>query len=463
MIKTIRTALICWGIITCMIIGETAWIFIRNGLGGFQAFMQEAPFTNIPITLASAAALWLLVGFLLWAIGAGRITNTTLISWVGFFLVSFSYLNILRERIRYGDIDYYIQAASSLSNHQPLPDTYIYPPLWATILSFLMPLGEEGILLVCWIANVLSLFIFFFLLHRVLEHYGFNPQSAALTTSIFMLVNMPILRTLLYVQVNFHVINLIFLGILLYKNRPFLSALALALAVHLKVSPAMLLIAFLLEFNWKWLAWFVLNLLLIAGLTFVAYGIPPYLDFIKNVFLLNAPRMFSMRDNSFDSAIGTLLSYFRADPWIARILVYFGKTVVIIMSILLSLRSQVFFPKSEKGARLFNAIIPLFMAMTLASPLVWEHHGIFITLPFLLLMKKVEYPLEWMLFGTVYLLEFLMPTFDFFPWSYGRLIGMLLLLGLLWNVRGRGDNRFFPAYNRWAAATFGLKVTTQYR
>ena len=156
MTRTIRNALICWGSITGLIIFEFIWIYSRHGLAGFEAFMQEAPYTHIPITLASVALTWLLAGFLLWLILTGRITKATSLSWAGFFIIAFLYINILRERVRYGDIDYYTQAAFALIKNQPLPDTYFYPPLWATLLSFLTPLGENGILLIAWIANVLS-------------------------------------------------------------------------------------------------------------------------------------------------------------------------------------------------------------------------------------------------------------------------------------------------------------------
>ena len=170
---------------------------------------------------------WLLTGFLLWLIFTERITKNNVLTWAGFFIVAFLYINILRERVRYGDIDYYTQAAFALINDKPLPDSYLYPPLWATLLSFLTALGEEGILLIAWIANVLSLFLFYFLLHRILEHYQFKPNAAALIATLFILVNMPLIRTLMYVQVNFHVMNLIFLSILFYKDRLFLSALCI--------------------------------------------------------------------------------------------------------------------------------------------------------------------------------------------------------------------------------------------
>jgi hypothetical protein len=461
MTRTIRNALIVWGAITGLIIFEFIWIYSRHRLAGFEAFMQEAVYTHIPITLASVAMTWLLAGFLLWLIFTGRLTKATTLSWAGFFMIAFLYINILRERVRYGDIDYYTQAAFALVNGTPLPDSYFYPPLWATLLSFLTPLGEEGILLIAWIANVLSFLLFYFLLQRTLALYQFKPYAAALITTLFLLVNMPVLRTFMYVQVNFHVMNFILLSILLYRGRPFLSALMLALAVHFKASPAVLVLAFLLEFNWKWLLWFVLSLVLIALFPIAFYGASPYLDFINNFLFINAPHGLSLHDSSFDSAIGMTLAYFRADFATVRILVLLAKGLTAIAVIFLSIRARGFFSDGEGKRHPFDSIIPLFVGMTLLSPLVWEHHALFLTLPFLLLLKKLETPAEWTSYGAVYLLVFLVPIFDYFPWSYGRLVGILILLGLLWKVRERSSNSFFPAFNDWAESTFSWKTQTK--
>lgn len=459
--RNIRNSLIVWGGITCLIVLQFIWTYSRHGLAGFKIFMQEAVYTHIPITLVSVAMIWLLTGLLLWLILTGKVTKANVLTWGGFFVIAFLYINILRERVRYGDIDYYTQAAFALARNQPLPDFYLYPPLWATLLSFLTPLDEEGILLIAWIANTLSLLLFYFLLHRILEHYQFKAQAAALTATLFMLVNMPVIRTLMYVQVNFHVMNLIFLSILLYKDRLFLSALALALAVHLKTSPAVLVLAFLLEFNWKWIASFAVNMVLIATFTVVFYGIAPFFGFMNNFILLNAPHALSMHDSSFDSAIGMTLSYLRVDTSVVRLLVYLAKGLTVLVALFLCVRPPIFFSEGKSKMRLYNSIVPLFVAMTIASPLVWEHHGIFLTLPFLLLIRKIETPTEWILYGAAYLLVFLTPTFDYFPWSYGRLPGILILLMLLWIVRSRRDNTLFPAFNAWSESLFRSKTWAQ--
>ena len=455
---TVRNALIGWGLITSLIIFQFIWIYSRHGFDGFDAFMQEGAYTHIPITLTSVFMIWLLIGLLLWLLSTNRITKSNILLWVGFFVLAFLYINILRERVRYGDIDYYTQAAFALVRDQPLPDTYFYPPLWATLLAFLTPLGENAILLICWTANLVSFLLFYFLLHRTLELYQFKPHAAALISTFFLLVNMPVMRTFMYVQVNFHVMNFFLLSILFYRNRPFFSALMLALAIHFKASPAVLVLAFLFDRNWKWLAWFGVSFILISIFPAAIHGIGPYFDFVNNFLALNAPRGLSLHDSSFDSAIGMTLSYVRADFAIVRILVLLAKALTAITTIFLCIRSRGFFSAGESKTRLFDSIIPLFVAMTLLSPLVWEHHGVFLTLPFLLLLKKLEFPVEWVLYGVVYLLVFLMPTFDYFPWSYGRLAGMLLLLALLWITRQRTVNTLFPLVNAWAESLFDRKL-----
>lgn len=461
MIKIIRNALIGWGVITGMIILQFIWLYSRYGLNGFAAFIQPAAYTNIPIALTSAAMIWTLAGFLLWLIFTGRITKTSALSWAGFFMAAFLYINVLRERMLYADVKAYVAAAFALIDGKILPDTYFYPPLWATLLSFLTPWGADGILLIIWIANILSFLLFYFLLQRTLEYYQFKPHAAALITTLFLLVNTPVLRTFMYGQVNFHMMNFILLSLLLYRVRPSLSALMLALAVHFKVSPAVLVLAFLLEFNWKWLLWFALSLILVGAFPIVFHGGSPYVDFINNFLLINAPHELSLHDGSFDSAIGMALSYLRADFASVRALVLLAKTVTAAVVIFLSIRAWRFFSNGSSKERIFESIVPLFVGMTLLSPLVWEHHAMFLTLPFLLLLKKLESPVEWMLYGTVYLLVFLMPIFDYFPWSYGRLVGMLILLGLLWKLRDRNDNSFFPAFNDWAEAVFSWKIQTK--
>jgi hypothetical protein len=454
-----KRALLAWGGITLLLLASVAFIGLRWGVEGFSIFVQQGVFTDLPTTLASVAITWLLAGWFLYLLYARKFNTSNAFTWIGFFLVAFLYLNALRERFRFGDFSYYLEAATQLLNNQPLPSTYFYPPLWATLIEFLIPLGEDGLLVFLWVLNVISTFAFYFLLHHLLEHYGFSGRLAALVTTGFMLVNTPLLRTLFYLQVNIHVMNAIFLGLLLYRRSPFLSALMLALAVHLKASPAVLVLAFLLEKDWRWLAWFVFSNLLLSSITLVKDGIPPFLDVLNNITNLTGKRTAIFHDTSFDSFFGFPSQVFAVSDSLVQVLVFASKGLLVIATLLVLyrlVRSQAFLSGAEPGVRSFNAILPLFILMNLASPVVWVHHGIFLSLSFLLLLKRLDTPGQWTWFGLAYLLEFIVPTFDFYPWSYGRMVAPLICLWLMWrlsakntSIEAAGPSSLFERFSRW--------------
>jgi hypothetical protein len=449
--RTARTALIFWAAATALVAASIWVIYLKWGIAGFDLFIEQWPLTNLPIVLASTALTWLLAGFLLYLLANRKINASNALTFAGFFLTAFVYLNILSERFRYGDYMYYIEAASNLLNHKPLPDTYLYLPLWATILEPLVPLGDETILLILWLVNIFSLFLFYFLLHRLLEKYGFSIRLAAIVTTLFILVNTPLLRTLGYVQVNLLVINFIFLSFLLYPKQPFLSALSLAVAVQIKTSPAVIVLAFLLEKDWRWLGWFAFSFAVLTAIPAAVNGVSPYFDYLNNIRGLTQLHDSIFHDTSFDSFFRFILPALKINrSWIeitadtAKVLL--AAATFYVMAKCVQIRT--FFASEERGANLLNAAPPLFILMTLASPLVWEHHGIFVTLSFLLMLKQIDSPSEWMWFGFAGFLEFVLPTFDFFPWSYGRLLAPLIILWLMWKtLKNQKPPRLFTAFN----------------
>jgi hypothetical protein len=456
MTRAVRTALIAWAAITLLVAASLLWIYARLGTSGFGIYIQQPPLINLPVTLASVALGWLSAGALLLIILTGRICRSNILSIGGFFLVSWVYLNILSERFRYGDYTYYFDAAVKLYNHQPLPGSYFYLPLWATIIQYLAPLGENAFFLILWLLNFLSLLVFYILLHRILRRYGFSPQLAAPVTILFVLANAPLLRTLVYVQINLHVLNLILLSLLLYPRRVFLSALCLAIAVHLKTAPAVLVLAFLLEKDWRWLGWFVLSMIGIGGLTVATNGFAPFLDSLRNVQDLALSGNTIFHDTSFDSFLRFAGPIFHLSPRWIQALIYTAKALLAAATIAVMIRcvrTRAFYENDQRGRSMLNAVPPLFILMTLASPIVWEHHGIFLTLSFLLLLKRLEQPSDWLWFGFAYLLEFLLPTFDFFPWSFGRLLAPLIILALMWKTAAYGPSPYFGKIDNWLKET----------
>jgi hypothetical protein len=161
-----------------------------------------------------------------------------------------------------------------------------------------------------------------------LERYGYSNRLAVTITVLFMLVNTPLHRTLGYVQVNLLTMVLVMLGVLYFPKNIFLSALALALAVHLKTSPAALVLAFLLERNWRWVAWFALSFLVIALIPVALEGIKPYFDYVTNIGILTHITDTNFHDTSFDSFFRFLNPFLSIDISTTRIIIYIAKTVL---------------------------------------------------------------------------------------------------------------------------------------
>jgi hypothetical protein len=444
-----RTAFWIWAVMTGIIAASMVVIYLQLGTAGFDAFIHTGPDSILSVTLVSVALTWLLVGIYLYLLGSNCLTANNVFKHGGFLLVALMYLNVMRERNDYGDIDYYIEAANNLVKGKPLPDTYLYPPLWATILKYLVVYGDKFILAFAWTLNILALFAFYFLLLRVLEKYGFAPRMAALTTTAFMLVNTTILRTLGYMQVNLLMLDFIFLGLLLFRRSSFWSALCMALAVYLKASPAVLVLAFFLELDWRWMAWAAFHMLWITALLVWLDGTQPFLDFFHNSSNLNRIRIPIYHDNSFDSFFLAIAEFTNLPRQMAIYTAYAVKGmvgIIVLLGIPRVIKNKTFF-SGDDNSRLYNSLPLLAILMLLTPPLIWEHHGIILTLPFLLLLKRLDAPSDWLWFGFAYLLQYILPTFDFFPWSYGRLLAPLILLWLV--MRSDKESSQFARWNQW--------------
>ena len=244
--RALQTSFIIWTILSALVLASVIVIYLRNGETGLNLFIQQWPLSNLTVTLEATAYTWLCAGAILYLLANDKVNADNAFFVAGFFIVILLYLNVLRERFRYGDYQYYLEAATALMNNQPLPDTYLYLPLWATLLHFIVPLGDQGMLAILWTVNIIMLGFFYILFVRVLEHYGYSNRFAVIIAVLFMSINTPLHRSLGYVQVNLIAMVLIMASLLTFRKNDLVSALLLAIAIHLKTSPAALALAFLL-------------------------------------------------------------------------------------------------------------------------------------------------------------------------------------------------------------------------
>jgi hypothetical protein len=444
------STLLVWLALAALCIVHVGATAVLRGPDGLKALVMAGPASNFYLTFAAVALVWTVVALVLAIMATQRMTPRLAARVVCYSSLALLFINVLRERTYYLDFPDYFRAAVNLHTGVPLDGRYLYPPLWAGLLAPLTPLGEEKVFALCWILNVVSAVVMIHLLRALLERYGFSEALALAAVFAFAVVNVPMLRTLMYGQINIHVINLVFLSLLLYPRYPLPSAIALALAAHLKISPLVLAFAFLWAGEIRWSIYFALAVIVIAVIPAVAYGWSPYLDVLHNIRNIAQANGLAFRDNSIDSfmrglnAVAGLNLQFAVAPLKALLLVTcLGMGIVH--------ASRMTFSDEPRTARVLNQMPTLLILIVMVSPLVWEHHPVLLGLSYLVTAKLMRTPGDWCLFGMAYCLEFLMPTFDFFPWSYGRLLSPFIVLGLTWVRRGQPASEPFRRANRWLA------------
>ena len=456
-----KSMLVAWHAASIVFLFASLAIYLVKGARAFEILISDVSHSNYYITLLATLIVWLLAGLFVHMLHFGMFNKDNLILWAGFFIIALVYVNLLRERVAYGDIDFYVEAAQALHKGQPLPDTYLYPLLWVSVLEIAAPLKQEGIFLFAWSLNVLALFGAYFIVAKTLQVYGFAPNLAALITFAFMLVNVPLLRTLLYGQVNLIVLDGMLLSLIWYRRTPFLSALAMTIAVQMKISPLVLVLAVLFERDWRWLAWFALTMFVVGVIPIMAHGVGYYSDILYNLNLLNERTSYIFRDTSYDSFFLATTSMLNIGANIARPFIYASKLIISLLALWVAfanVRTGTFFDQS-RGKFLYNSVPALMILLTVVSPRVWEHHGVFLTLSFLVLLKTLSKETDWFLFVLASFFEFIIPTFDFYPWSYVRMVAPLVVLWLLWIMSGRDrETKVFDYFNQRANSIFSKNI-----
>ena len=413
-------------------------IWALKGREGFRIIFQKGPISDVPMTIFYASVAWLLFGSVLVLLQKKNLTRDNLIVYSAFFINAFLYLNVLTEKITYGDYWDYINAAFNLSVGEPVNQRYLYPPFWATLLQPLVPLGRDAMTVMLKAVNYASLLLFFTLLYRVCRRYGLAKMPSALAVFVVTAVNVPVLRTLGYVQVNIHVINLILLSLLFSKKHVYLSALALSLAVHIKMTPVLLVIPFLWIKDWKWLRWFVVNTAGIVLFTSLMNCIGYYLDlyFLKNVrTILSVPETIAYRDCSVESFFRATFLNLHLSLKAALFIAYVLKIGLVILTLWIlkkTVERPPYFQGEKRMEVIHNGYIVLIVLMTVLSPIVWVHHLVFLVFPFLIILKRLTKIGDYFLYGTAYFNVFLLPVFDFYPFSYLRLLGVAICFFLLY-------------------------------
>ncbi len=336
-----------------------------------------------------------------------------------------------------------------------LSTRYLYPPFFAQVMvtayragTWLLPLmGGSAISLwtsVFYIHQsglLFALLLSYYLALRFADMAGLKPWMGLLFVSGLFLFNVPLLRTILYNQVNFYILVSILVTILVLNRYPFISGSALAIGGLIKLYPFALAAPLLATRKWKALAGILVGVLAILAIQTKAFrNLTLWKQFV--LFYLSFPverESAWFRNSSILSFLRNSLEFMGAPP--GAVLPVFGLAALLIlgwMALRFLQREKLYryaikqsLSSTHENEIFRNAghLVDFSVLSLLIAPSAWEHHYV-IAIPLAIwafsLTNRKDLPL--LTIGLIFV--FVMPVFNIFPFSYLRMAGLILLLAL---------------------------------
>jgi alpha-1,2-mannosyltransferase len=339
---------------------------------------------------------------------------------------------------------------------------YLYPPLMAQLLEkvYLVSESAAGYFEVerdwtfSWdvafylyqVAQYLLTVLGFYLCYRFARGAGLGLKAGLVLVTAVFILNDPLIRTLRYNQVNLWVLDLILLAVLVIERCPAVSGLAVSAAAHIKLYPLILLLPWTAIKRRVAVMWAVIGLF---GITFIQT------DWGKDwkwwaqylAFLPSMPRFRHFRNNCFQNIV------YHSSEYMSRVfdidvtfIDTFAKAVIVVGTAAAIIWFVARFVKREKvlselaedskpgeglpdwrTVRLFSHTVDALALALLISPMAWEHHYVF-ALPIIIWAFATRGNDKPWQVGVAAFLILGVPTFDFFPFSFHRFLGLLLLV-----------------------------------
>jgi hypothetical protein len=367
-------------------------------------------------------------------------------------LVALHFATILSEYpLKPFDYDCYEYAARALiegENPYFVGLNYLYPPLTAQVFAAAFEASQfvatglgyapaadtvwDAVFYLYQCSQVGLIVGLYFLGLRFAELVGVDRAWAPLLVGALLVFDDAVLRNLRHGQINLWVLDASLVALLGAHRRPALAGAALAIAVHIKLYPIVLVAPLVLGRCWRAALW--------TGVAFAAIVVvqtdllrdwTPWLqfaDFYGGIY----PGEIAYRNNSFHSlAFNSVRLVFGDAPALHRDAIRGAATLVSAAMagwLLLRMVGRVWRDRRATVEPLLDNGADALAFSLLISQSVWEHHYV-LAIP-LALLAVARFGRERPVFVIACLyLALGMPTFDLFPLSYHRAAG---LLGLLW-------------------------------
>jgi hypothetical protein len=338
----------------------------------------------------------------------------------------------------------YVGAADALrAGLSPYTDCYLYPPLFAQLLAGAYPvfhrLGEAlsmmapkhwMVVFFFWHSfQVLMVALCALLLTRLARREGMSSVVAAGVVAVLLVVDTPLQRTIRHNQVNLIVLNLVLLAADRLAVRSSIAGLLVAIAAHIKLLPAVLIGVMALERRWRAV---MVAVGVTVGIAAVQYwGMEPAGMWVQ--FFEHAPQFVQgeyFRDNS---PTGLMFNLVRVPVDLLGGDVRGWASPLRVLGLIVSLGLSAWVAQGMRNNPDSDRLWAEGLAMMLLlSPVAWEHHYVW-ALPLSVVAIARCWKGSPFRVGFALILIFGLPTFDVFPLSYHRLLGLMVLFA---TVRG---------------------------
>jgi hypothetical protein len=371
------------------------------------------------------------------------------------FLVSLFLLSLTVElsQQKSWDYDQYETAFRSVSvGDNPYRSTrYLYPPTFANVMVSVNRLGERlfspgglaGKELDSWVfvfyihqsALLFALLFAYYLSLQLAERVGLSPLKGMLFVSALFLFNVPLLRTLSYNQVNFYILVSILVSMLALTRRPFVSGVSVALGGLIKLYPFAFVAPLLLMKKWKALLGVAVSALIVLALdTNLFRDLTLWKQFVLFYTSFPVERESSwFRNSSPLSFVRNSLAFLGApEKIVTPIFAIALLAIVVWYAVRFFQREKMFIeakqPSAESEAfRQLGHLMDFSVLSLLIAPSAWEHHYVIVIPLAIWTFALCGKDAPW-LTAIGILLVFALPVFNFYPFSYLRMAGLILLL-----------------------------------
>jgi hypothetical protein len=309
--------------------------------------------------------------------------------------------------------DAYLKAAGGADPYSPyvVGKSFLYHPFALTLVSCFAWHQDESLARLTWIgANALAWLGSIFIVWRLIRANGMHPPAdktddhapVLLLLTLSFLGFAPFWETLHIGQVNALVALCLFSSFYLADARPICAGVCLALAIILKISPAIFVLYFLVLPRTRVVIATLASLALLSAVSAFQFSPLLFTDFLAILPRLSAEVHATAYNQSVLSTVAQILDSAGHYDLVSALVVAHRLLFVVLAGALLASGRLISPAAKELQFWLFSALLTV---VVIFSPLVWYHHSALLLLPIAALMFHPSRFYNAIAFGIVLLIQ----------------------------------------------------------